>query len=92
MFLEITKANGGKQRNAHLKDYRVIENPLYKRRVLYLLEELSDLEVVDRVLFIHSEGMRLFLILYTYYRLVKIKYFKQIFNGTFLAKNLIKLD
>ena len=76
MFLEMAKANGGKQRNAHLKGHRVTENPLYKRRVSHSSEESSDLEVVDRVSFIHSE---------------EVKYFKQIFNGTFLAKNLTKL-
>ena len=91
MFLEMTKANGGKQRNAHLKGYRVTENPPYKRRVSHSSEESSDLEMIDRVSFIHSEGMRPFLTLHTHYRSVEVKYFKQIFNGTFLAKNLTKL-
>ena len=76
MFLEIVKVNNGKQRNAYLKGYKVIENPLYKRRISYLLEELSDLKVIDRVLFIYSEDIRPFLILYTHYRLIEVKYFK----------------
>ena len=48
--------------------------------------------MIDRILFIHSEDMRPFLILYTYYRLIEVKYFKQIFNRIFLIKNLIKLS
>ena len=91
MFLEIAKANGGKQRNAHLKGRRVTENPPYKRRVPHSSEESSEVEEVDRVSFIHSKGIRPFLTLHTHYRLVEVKYFKQIFNGTFLAKNLTKL-
>ena len=45
----------------------------------------------SRVSFLHEEDNKLFLKLYKRFRVVDIKYFKQIFYKTFKLKNLIKL-
>lgn len=53
----------------------------------------SDTEESDksRVLFMHQEGKKPFLILHQHYRAVKIKYFKQIFFETFKPEHLTEL-
>ena len=51
----------------------------------------SKIENESRVSFLHKEDNKLFLKLYKRFRVVDIKYFKQIFYKTFKFKNLIKL-
>ena len=81
--------------NAHLKGHRVIKSvqrrPHRYRR--HSSEPSSDSEQGHsrRVSFLHAEGTQPFLHLHKRYRSVDIKYFKQIFLGTFKSKNLMKL-
>ena len=51
----------------------------------------SKIENELRVSFLHKEDNKLFLKLYKRFRIVNIKYFKQIFYEIFKFKNLIKL-
>ena len=51
----------------------------------------SKIEDESRVSFLYKEGNKLFLKLYKRFRIVNIKYFKQIFYEIFKFKNLIKL-
>lgn len=92
----LAKLEGG--RNAHLKDHRIIDVPRRPRRQVRHssdLESISEVEVkeedTNRVSFIHSEGTRPFVVLYSRYHSVNIKYFKQILHETFHAENLTKL-
>ena len=48
----------------------------------------SEEEQGERVSFVHNEDNKPFLKLHERYRAVSIKYFKQIFSGIFLSKNL----
>ena len=51
----------------------------------------SKIENESRISFLHKEDNKLFLKLYKRFRIVNIKYFKQIFYEIFKFKNLIKL-
>ena len=51
----------------------------------------SKIENESRISFLHKEDNKLFLKLHKRFRIVDIKYFKQIFYETFKLKNLIKL-
>ena len=81
--------------NDHLKGYRVTDRPPYRRRytsqsVLFSDEEDED-EGPERVSFTHLEGTRSISTLHNHYRLVNVKYFKQILYGTFDPGNITKL-
>ena len=96
--LERRLAKWENRKNSHLKDYLVTDpSPRRRRRVRHSSESDTSSELEDedegpnRVSFTHLEGTRPFIALQSRYRLVDVKYFKQILHGTFKPQNLTKL-
>ena len=81
--------------NAHLKGHRVIKSVQRRqhRDRLHSSESSSDSEKGNRprVSFMDAEDTQPFFRIHERYGSVDIKYFKQIFFGTFRSKDLIKL-
>ena len=81
--------------NAHLKDHRVVKS-VQRRQHRYRFHSSgssSNSEKGDRprVSFMHAKDTQPFFRIHERYGSVDIKYFKQIFFGTFRSKDLIKL-
>ena len=76
----------------HSRSHRVRKSRSrrHHRHQSYNSETETDKEEGEgpRVSFVHTVGIQPFLNLHNRYRTVEIKYFKQIFFGTFRAKDL----
>ena len=84
--------------NSYSKGHRVSDPPRRQpRKVRHISDSESSSEGEDedegptRVSFKHIDGTRPFMALQSHYLLVDIKYFKQIFYGTFKPQDLAKL-